>query len=111
MESPRPIGLMDSSGSVPALRQLNQRLVDAPVDLDALARETRALAIGALARYADLVDAFLSRRRLDCGNLRGQRTPIVRQRNEQIGPERDEEIPAALPVGRHAGKHAERVRR
>jgi len=36
--------------------------VDAPVDLEALAREARAVAIRALAGNADLVDAFLAQR-------------------------------------------------
>jgi hypothetical protein len=38
---------------------LSQRLVDAPVDLEALARQPRALAIRALAGNADLVGAVL----------------------------------------------------
>jgi hypothetical protein len=50
---------------VPALRKLGRRVVDAPVDLDALARQARALAICALAGNADLVNAVLSRCRLD----------------------------------------------
>src|SRR4029453_6000049 len=47
-----------SSSRTPALREPDQRVLDAPVDLDALARQTRAVAIGALAGNADLVDAF-----------------------------------------------------
>jgi len=50
------------SGAAPALRGLDQRVVDAPVDLEALAREARAVAIRALAGNADLVDAFLPHR-------------------------------------------------
>src|SRR5437867_4645112 len=93
------------------LRERGQRVVDAPVDLEAFARATRALAIRALAGNADLVDAFLPRRRLDHGDLCGQRAPIVFQWNEQIGLERDEEVPGALLVGRPATEHPERVHR
>src|SRR6266446_3515848 len=83
--------------------------MDSLVDLDALARETRALAIGAFAGNADLVDAFLARRRLDRGDLRGQRAPIVFERNEQIGLERDEEISGLFLLAVPATEHAERV--
>src|SRR5438093_5350814 len=69
------------------LRERDQRVVDAPVDLEAFARATRALAIRALAGNADLVDAFLPRRRLDHGDLCGQRATIVFQWNEQNGLE------------------------
>jgi len=58
-----------------------------PVDLEALAREARALT-----GNADLVDAVLPRRRLDRGDLRGQRARIVWEGSEQIGLERDEEV-------------------
>jgi len=60
-----------------AFRERDQRVVDAPVDVEAVARETRALAIGAFARDADLVDPFLSRCRFDQGDLRGQCATIV----------------------------------
>src|SRR6185503_10181320 len=76
-----------------------------------LAREARALAIRALAGNADLVDAWLPWRRLDDGDLRGQRATIVFQRNQQIGLERDEEVSGALLVGRPATEHAEGVHR
>src|SRR5882724_4953746 len=85
--------------------------MDAPVDLEALTREARAVAIRALAGNADLVDAVLPRRRLDHADLRGQRAPIVFEWNEQIGLERDEEVPGALLVARPATEHAERVHR
>jgi hypothetical protein len=49
------------SGAAVALRERDQRVVDAPVDLEALARESCPLAIRALAGNADLVDAFLPR--------------------------------------------------
>src|SRR5207248_10472532 len=88
--------------SLPALRELDERVVDTTVDLDALARQARALAIRALAGNADLVDAVLPRRRLDRGDLRRQRAPVVFQRREQIRLERDEEV---------LGAHAERVHR
>src|SRR5207245_10435139 len=78
--------------SLPALRQSGERVVDAPVDLDALVGEARALAMRPLARNADLVDACLPRRRLDRGDLRGQRAPVLFQGNEQIGLVRDEEV-------------------
>ena len=80
---PEPAGtrIRDSvSGAALALRERDQRIMDAPVDLDALAREARALAIRALAGNADLVDALLPRRRLDGGDLRGQRAAIVFER-------------------------------
>ena len=66
--------------------------MDAPVDLDALAPEPRALAIRALAGDTDLLHALLERRGLEPRDLGGQRAPIVFQRNEQIGLERDEEV-------------------
>jgi len=53
------------SGAALALRECDQRVMDAPVDLDARAHQVRAAAIRALAGNADLVDAFLPRRRLD----------------------------------------------
>src|SRR5207237_10082319 len=103
--------LVSSSGAAPALRELEQRVVDAPVDLDALSREACAVAIRALAGNTDLVDALLPRRRLDRGDLRGQRAAVVFQGNEQVGLERDEEVPGALRVGRPLTEHAERVHR
>src|SRR5213594_2308303 len=44
-----------SEGAALARRERDQRVVDAPVDLEALASTTRALAIRAFARDADLV--------------------------------------------------------
>jgi len=87
-----PPGDDSVSAAAPLLRERAQGVVDAPVDLDALAGAARAVAIGAFAGNADLVDALLERRRLDRGDLGGQRAPIVFQRNEQIGLERDEEV-------------------
>src|SRR5438128_9001218 len=97
------------SFSRPTLREREQRVVDAPIDLQALALASRALAVRALAGNADLVDAILPRRRLDGRDLGGQRAAIVLQRNEQIGLERDEEVPDGLLVRRRATEHAERV--
>src|SRR4029453_4425803 len=94
-----------------AVRERDQRVVDPPVDLDALVRKPRPLAIRALAGDTDLVHAVLPRRRLDRGDLLGQPAPVVFQGNEQIGLERDEEVPRALVVGRSTAEHAERVHR
>src|SRR5437899_380121 len=98
MSSPRPalVGPPRDSFSRPTLREREQRVVDAPIDLQALALASRALAVRALAGNADLVDAILPRRRLDGRDLGGQRAAIVLQRNEQIGLERDEEVPDGL---------------
>src|SRR5437867_5918904 len=98
-------------GAALTFRERDQGVVDAPVDLEALAPATRALAIRALAGDADLVDAFLPRRRLDHGDLCGQRATIVFQWNEQIGLECNEEVPGAILVGRPGTEHAERVHR
>src|SRR5258705_2964702 len=99
------------SGAALAVGERDQRVVNPPVDLDPLPRETRALAIRPLAGDADLGDALLLRSRLDRGDLGRQRAPIVFQRNEQIRLERDEEISGAL-LGRDAtAEHTERVRR
>jgi len=65
-----PPGDDSVSAAAPLLRERAQGVVDAPVDLDALAGAARAVAIGAFAGNADLVDALLERRRLD----RGERT-------------------------------------
>src|SRR5882762_1444981 len=97
-----------SSLSRLALGERAERIVDPPVDLDALAREARALTIGALAGNADLEDAVLPRGCLDRGDLRRQRATILLQRNEQIRLERDEDVPGALPVRRASAEHAER---
>src|SRR5262249_60197346 len=55
-------------------------------------------------------DALLSRRRLDQGDLRGERATVLGEGREQIGLERDEEVRALLVDGAGA-QHAERVRR
>src|SRR5262250_449371 len=99
------------SGAAPALRQGCQRVVNALVDLDALAGETRALAISALAGNADLGHTLLEGRCPDRRDLRGQRAPIVLQWHEQVGLERDEQVAGALFGGHRGAQHAERVRR
>src|SRR5439155_3228142 len=107
-------GVYAASGvSVLALarRERDQRVVNAPVDHDPLARESRALAIRALAGDADHGDAFLPRDRLDRGDLRCQRAPIVLEWNEHVGLERDEEVSGALLGRDPATEHAERVHR
>src|SRR5262249_39718804 len=53
------------SGAALARRQRRQRVANPAIDLDALAREARALAVGALTRNADLGDIVLPRRGLD----------------------------------------------
>src|SRR5262249_47597740 len=99
------------SGAALALGQRGQRVANAPVDLDALAREARALAVGALARDADLGDIVLPRRRLDRGDLRRQRAPVVLERHEQVGLERDDEIAGARLGGDAETEHAECMHR
>src|SRR5437879_3457721 len=94
---------------VRALREPDQRVLDAPVDLDALAGEALALPIRALAGDADLVDTLLPRRRLDRGDLRGQGAPVVFRGHEQIWLERDEQVPRALLIRHPTTEHAERV--
>src|SRR5437868_4040908 len=98
-------------GAALTLGERDQQIVDAPVDLEAFAHAARPLAIGALTGNADLVDALLPWRRFDQGDLGGERATVVVQRNEQIGLERDEEVPGALRAGRPATEHAERVHR
>src|SRR5437762_6424454 len=108
---PRPLRAhcLDVSSRVRALREPDQRVLDAPVDLDALAGEALALPIRALAGDADLVDTLLPRRRLDRGDLRGQGAPVVFRGHEQIWLERDEQIPRALLIRHPTTEHAERV--
>ena len=68
-----------------ALRERYQRVMDAPVDLEALAGAVRALTIRAFAGNADLVDAFLpQRRRLDHRDLRGERVDGHRRYRETV---------------------------
>src|SRR5207302_4869367 len=100
---------LDVFSRVRALREPDQRVLDAPVDLDALAGEALALPIRALAGDADLVDTLLPRRRLDRGDLRGQGAPVVFRGHEQIWLERDEQIPRALLIRHPSTEHAERV--
>src|SRR6185503_11055342 len=92
-------GTLSVSPITPAPGECSERVVDAPVDLQALAHAAGALAIGALAGDADLVDAVLPRRRLDQGDLGGQRAAIVVQGHEQVRLERDEDVSGALLVG------------
>src|SRR6267143_7201688 len=94
---------------MPALREPDQRVLDAPVDLDALASEALALPIRALAGDADLVDTLLPRRRLDRGDLRGQGALVVFRGHEQIWLERDEQVSLALLIGHPPTERAERV--
>src|ERR1700730_12843529 len=91
---------LDVFSRMRALREPGQRVLDAPVDLDALAGEALALPIRALTGDADLVDPLPPRRRLDRGDLRGQRAPVVFRGHEQIWLERDEEV---------LGAHTERM--
>src|SRR5262249_21644567 len=109
-EEPRARARPGASGAPVTLSEGIELVLDTPVDLEAVAREAGALAIGPLARNADLGDALLSWRRLDQGDLRGERATVLVQGHEQIGLERDEEVRALLVDGAGA-QHAERMRR
>src|SRR5437870_880278 len=100
---------LDLFSRVRALREPDQRGLDAPVDLDALACEALALTIRALAGDADLVDTLLPRGRVDRGDLLGQRAPVVFHGHEQVWLECDVEAPGPLLIRRPTTEHAERV--
>src|SRR5262245_49144075 len=102
---------LGASGAAAALGELEQRVVDSLIDLDALPGAAGALAIRALPGNADLGDAILWRRRLDRSDLGAQRASVVLERYEQIGLERDEEVAGVFLAAHPTAEHAERVHR
>src|SRR4029453_6334544 len=107
----RPLGGRSLTLHAPSLGEPGQGVVDALIDLDALTREARPVAIRTLTGNADLGDAVLARRRLDRGDLRAERAPGFLGGHEAIRLERDKEVSVLLRVAGPAAEHAERVRR